>query len=69
MWSLRSNGPRRERPVPAREVETFFENNKADFAPGAVFRAKTWARAEGARQLDFVDTGILPIVEEEAGPA
>jgi len=67
MWSLRSDGPRHERSVPANEVEHFFDDNKVDFAPGSVFRAKTWARAEGARQLDFVDTGLLPVVEKEAG--
>ena len=67
MWSLRSDGPRRVKAVPLKEVEQFFDDNKEDFAPGSVFRAKTWARAEGARQLDFVDTGLLPIVEKEAG--
>lgn len=67
MWSLRSDGPRRDRVVSSKDVEEFFDNNKSDFAPGAVFRAKTWARAEGARQLDFVDTGLLPLVENEGG--
>jgi hypothetical protein len=67
MWSLRSDGPQRVRSVPLKEVEQFFGDNKEDFAPGSVFRAKTWARAEGARQLDYVDTGLLPIVEKEAG--
>ena len=67
MWSLRSDGPRRERPVPVSQVERFFDDRKADFAPGSVFRAKTWARAEGSRQLDFVDAGLLPVVEQEAG--
>jgi len=67
MWSLRGDGPRLDQPIPARGVESFFERRKTDFAPGAVFRAKTWARAEGTRQLDFVDIGFLPIVEREAG--
>ena len=67
MWSLRGDGARRERRLDADKVEGFFDNKKADFAPGAVFRAKTWARAEGARQLDFVDAGLLPLVEKEAG--
>jgi type I restriction-modification system DNA methylase subunit len=67
MWSLRSDGPQHKRSVPANQVDKFFDDNKLDFAPGSVFRAKTWARAEGARQLDFVDTGLLPIVESEAG--
>ena len=67
MWSLRADGPRRERRLDTDKVERFFDDNKNDFAPGAIFRAKTWARAEGARQLDFVDTGLLPLVEKEAG--
>ncbi len=67
MWSLRGDGPRKERRLDADKVERFFDDNKNDFAPGSVFRAKTWARAEGARQLDFVDTGLLPLVEKEAG--
>lgn len=67
MWSLRSDGPQHKHSVPVSEVEKFFDDHKTDFAPGSVFRAKTWARAEGARQLDFVDTGLLPIVESEAG--
>lgn len=67
MWSLRRNGPRLEERLDAGKVERFFETHREDFAPGSVFRAKTWARAEGARQLDFVDTGLLPLVEKEAG--
>ena len=67
MWSLRGDGPRREQSIPIRDVERFFNEKKMDFAPGAVFRAKTWARAESTRQLDFVDIGLLPLVEAEAG--
>lgn len=67
MWSLRSEGSRRERGLKVSELEGFFATRKTDFAPGAVFRAKTWARAEEARQLDFVDVGLLPLVEREAG--
>ena len=67
MWSLRGDGARRERRLDADKIERYFDDKKADFAPGAVFRAKTWARAEGARQLDFVDAGLLPLVEKEAG--
>ena len=32
-----------------------------------IFRAKTWQRAGVGRQLDFVDAGLLPLVEHEAG--
>ncbi len=67
MWSLRVDGPRLEKRLDAEKVVRFFETHREEFAPGSVFRAKTWARAEGARQLDFVDTGLLPLVEKEAG--
>jgi hypothetical protein len=67
MWSLRTDGSRFERGLKSNEVEGFFTARSEDFAPGAVFRAKTWARAHEARQLDFVDVGLLPLVESEAG--
>ena len=45
----------------------FFRQHAAELAPGAIYRAKTWARLENTYQLEFVDTGLLPVVEEEAG--
>ncbi|MBI5387908.1 MAG: N-6 DNA methylase [Verrucomicrobia bacterium] len=45
----------------------FFRKHAAALAPDAIYRAKTWARLEHTYQLDFVDAGLLPVVEEEAG--
>jgi hypothetical protein len=67
VWWLTSAGAQHHRSLKSGDVPRYFEGRKADFAPGAIFRAKTWARAHEARQLDFVDVGLLPLVESEAG--
>ena len=67
VWWLTSAGAQHHRSLKPGDVRRYFETRQADFAPGAVFRAKTWARAHEARQLDFVDVGLLPLVESEAG--
>jgi hypothetical protein len=67
MWSLRNDGPRRERPIPARDVEKFFDAHKSEFAPGAIFRAKSWKRVGECQQLEFVDGNLLPLLERDAG--
>ena len=36
-------------------------------APSSIYRAKIWGRLEQSYQLDFVDAGLMPLVEEEAG--
>lgn len=49
------------------ELPDFFKKHAAELAPDAIYRAKTWARLEGAYQLEFVDAGLLPVVEQETG--
>ncbi len=49
------------------ELPRFFKKEKQNLAPEAVYRAKTWARFDRSYQLDFVDLGLMPLVEEEAG--
>jgi hypothetical protein len=49
------------------ELAGFFDQHATALAPDAIYRAKTWARLEPTYQLEFVDTGLLPVVEEEAG--
>jgi hypothetical protein len=53
--------------VPATEVEGFFQSHREQFSPDAVYRAKTWGRFQTAYQLDFVDLGLMPLVEEQVG--
>lgn len=48
------------------ELTNYFDRNRSELAPQAIYRAKVWGRLEH-RQLDFVDIGLLPILEEEMG--
>lgn len=46
-----------------------FLGERADgFKPDSIYRAKAWGRIDPtARQLDFVDAGLMPIVEKDLG--
>lgn len=49
------------------KAEAYFRSHAADLGPDAVFRAKTWGRLDRQFQLDFVDAGLMPLVEREIG--
>jgi len=55
------------RPVPASGMKSFFADHRHEFAPQKVYRAKTRALFEKQYQLDFVDIGLMPLVESEIG--
>ncbi|MDA1054333.1 MAG: N-6 DNA methylase [Planctomycetota bacterium] len=55
--------------VPAAKIDTFFRAHQDQFSPEAVYRAKTLGRVRSEYQLDFVDVGVLPLIEEEVGTA
>ncbi len=67
VWKQGAERPRFFCPLTPSEVPGFFRKHAAELAPDAIYRAKTWARLESTYQLDFVDTGLLPVVEEAAG--
>jgi len=67
VWKQGAERPRFLCPLTPSEVPGFFQKHAAELAPDAIYRAKTWARLESTYQLDFVDTGLLPVVEEAAG--
>jgi type I restriction-modification system DNA methylase subunit len=54
-------------PIPRAHLDTFFQAHTDDFAPKTIYRAKTLGRFERAFQRDFVDLGLMPLVEKEAG--
>ncbi len=66
-WAQTRGEPKHLRSLQSSEVENYFQRNQEVFSPGTIFRAKTWFRAGVGRQLDFVDTGLLPMLEQEAG--
>lgn len=53
--------------VPVPHLDNFFEKHRREFAPDAIHRAKTLARFDKNWQLEFVDLGLMPLVEGEAG--
>lgn len=55
--------------VPAAKIDTFFRAHQDQFSPEAVYRAKTLGRVRSEYQLDFVDIGMMPLIEEEVGTA
>ena len=67
LWQQSTAKPKLLRQIPHEEIPSFFRKQKEELAPESVYRAKTWARLDTSYQLDFVDVGLLPLVEEEAG--
>jgi len=66
-WIQGATKTERRESVPAAEVGQFFDKRRCDFAPDAIYRAKNWGRLDQGYQLEFVDLGLMPLVEAEAG--
>ena len=49
------------------QLPQFFDSHRQELSPEAIYRAKVWGRLDREYQLDFVDAGLIPVVEEEAG--
>ena len=67
LWQQSTTRPKLFRQIPPEELTSFFLERKEKLAPESVYRAKTWARLDPSYQLDFVDVGLMPLVEKEAG--
>jgi type I restriction-modification system DNA methylase subunit len=66
-WKQRAEKPQFVSRVPESALPSFFNKHRTEFSPESVYRAKTWARFDKYYQLDFVDVGLMPVVEAEAG--
>ena len=66
-WTLKSSGVVREDTIPAAEVSNFFIKHKEDFSPESIYRAKNLSRVHSKYQLNFVDKGLMPVLEHEMG--
>lgn len=66
-WAQGTDGPRHLETFPPEGLPRFFDDRRSQLAPEAVYRAKTRGRFEAAYQLDFVDVGLMPLLEEEMG--
>jgi len=66
-WALKSSGVVREDTIPAAKVSNFFIKHKEDFSPESIYRAKNLSRVHSKYQLNFVDKGLMPVLEHEMG--
>ncbi|HEX4952397.1 MAG TPA: N-6 DNA methylase [Thermoanaerobaculia bacterium] len=66
-WVQGAEAPRYLETIALRDLQRFFEVQRARLAPESVYRAKTRGRFESGYQLDFVDVGLMPLVEAEMG--
>jgi len=52
----------------SKDLDGFFKRHAQEFNPDAIYRAKAWGRIDPTqRQLEFVDSGLLPLMEAELG--
>lgn len=66
-WAQGTAAPRCLGTLSESQLRPFFAEHRAKLAPEALYRAKTRGRFEAEHQLDFVDVGLMPLVEAEAG--
>ncbi len=66
-WAQRSHGLEKVEVISGSEIANFFAAHESDLAPNRIYTAKTRGRFERAKQLDFVDAGLMPLVEAEVG--
>lgn len=66
-WRQASRFPEQVESIPESSIADFFQSHRREFAPHAVYRAKTWGRFASSYQLTFVDVGLMPLVESEIG--
>jgi hypothetical protein len=67
LWKQATQRPQLIESIAPSELASFFSQHRSALGPISVYRAKTWARFDKNYQLDFVDAGLMPLVEEEAG--
>lgn len=66
-WVQHGTTPKRFDSKPVGEFASLVRSRRADLTPERVYRAKVLGRLPGARQLNFVDAGLMPLLRVEAG--
>ena len=66
-WITGTTGTALRERSPASDIDRFFDQHRGSFAPGIIYRAKTMGRFDQHHQLEFVDVGLMPLIEAEAG--
>jgi len=68
-WNQTESAPYEFRRIPKNHIEGFFREHEKDFNPQTIYRAKTLGHFDKSYQRTFVDLGLMPLVEKEAGQA
>lgn len=64
VWQVRTSGPPRQLArVRASDVPSLFSHYEEQWRPATVHRAKSIGIVEPTYQLDFIDVGLLPVIE------
>ncbi|EMI43649.1 class I SAM-dependent DNA methyltransferase [Rhodopirellula sp. SWK7] len=63
-WKVGANSSKVWNEIPASDIASEFKKNAEDWSPDSILRAKNITAKLQSRQLDFVDVGLLPALEE-----
>ncbi len=66
-WQLSINGPRDPRTIRASELDGFFRRHGEQLKPENIYAAKLHRPVPSGVQMDFVDVGLMPALERNAG--
>ncbi|MCH8966959.1 MAG: hypothetical protein IID43_04725, partial [Planctomycetes bacterium] len=66
-WIQHAETPTRFASCPTDQFPDLVRKHKDDVDPISVYRAKTLGRLQGAKPPDFVDIGLMPLLEQRAG--
>ncbi len=63
-WRVSASSSSVWKVIPASDIRSEFARNADDWSPDSILRAKNISANPQSRQLDFVDIGLLPALEE-----
>ncbi len=66
-WMQKVDEPEKIQAIDASTIQRFFAKNRGDLRPSRVYEAKTRGLFQRSYQLDFVDVGLMAVVESEIG--
>jgi len=66
-WHFRDRQAVEKERIRAENLGTFFEKYQEEFKPERILRAKKMGRVNKDYQLEFVDLGLMPFIEEQEG--
>lgn len=65
-WRQEMDGPQWLYSLTRDEFAKFTQERREDLGPESIYRAKVWGRLESV-QMEFVDVGLMQLLEEEMG--